>query len=99
MWARVSMGVGCHFLLRAGGPPSAARRPDALVRLTPHPRGALRLRLDDRPQTARQSLASPRVQQDGAQHGAEDVVLALIERTVADAHRPRAGVAGEVVAC
>ena len=42
--------------------------------------------------------AAPRVQQDRVQHRAVDVVLALVERAVADAHRARAGVAGQVVA-
>ena len=60
-------------------------------------RGALGLRLDDRPQPPGQALAAARVQQDRVEHGAEDVVLALVEGAVADAHRPRAGVAGEVV--
>ncbi len=37
------------------------------------------------------------VEQDRVEHRAEDVVLALVERAVADPHGPRAGVAGEVV--
>ena len=56
------------------------------------------LRLHDRPQPARQPLAAPRVQQDRVERSAEDVVLALVERAVADADRARAGIAGEVVA-
>ena len=76
----------------------AARLPDALVGLAPDRGRALGLGLHDRPQPARQPLAAPRVQQDRVQRGAEDVVLALVEGAVADAHRARAGVAGEVVA-
>ena len=38
------------------------------------------------------------VQQDRVEHGAEHVVLPLVERAVADPHRAGAGVAGEVVA-
>ena len=76
----------------------AARLPDALVGLAPDPGRALGLRLHDRPQPPRHPLAAPRVQQDRVEHRAEDVVLALVERAVADPHRPRAGVAGEIVA-
>ena len=76
----------------------AARLPDALVGLLPDLRRALGLRLDDRPQPPRQALAAAGVQQDRVQHRAEDVVLALVEGAVADPHRARAGVAGEVVA-
>ena len=76
----------------------AARLPDALVGLAPDLHRALRLALDDRPQAARQPLAAAGVQQDAVQHGAVDVVLALVEGAVADPHRPRAGVPGEVVA-
>jgi hypothetical protein len=36
------------------------------------------------------------VEQDRVEHGAEDVVLALIERAVADPHRPGARVSGQV---
>ena len=76
----------------------AARLPDALVGLAPDLRGALGLRLDDRPEPPRQALAVPRVEQDRVEHGAEDVVLPLVERAVADPHGPCARVAGEVVA-
>ena len=44
------------------------------------------------------ALAAARVQQDRVEHRAEDVVLPLVERAVADPHRPRARVAREVVA-
>ena len=76
----------------------AARLPDPLVGLPPDARGALGLRLDDRPEPPRQPLAPARVEQDRVEHGAEDVVLALVEGAVADPHRAGARVAGEVVA-
>ena len=60
--------------------------------------GALGLRLDDRPQPPRQACAVTAVEQDRVQHRAEDVVLPLVEGAVSDPHRPRAGVAGELVA-
>ena len=82
-----------HVVLRL-----AARLPDALVGLAPDVARALRLGLHDRPQPARQALAAPRVQQDRVERRAVDVVLALVERAVADAHGPRAGVARQVVA-
>ena len=47
---------------------------------------------------ARQPLRVPGVQEDRVEHRAEHVVLALVERAVADPYRPRAGVAREVVA-
>ena len=75
----------------------AARLPDALVGLLPDVCGALGLRLDDRPQAPGQSLAAARVQVDRVQDGAEDVVLALVEGAVADPHRARPRIAGEVV--
>ena len=75
----------------------AARLPDPLVRLAPDRGRARRLRLDDRPQAPRQPVAAPRVEQDRVQRRAVDVVLALVERAVADPHRPRARVAGELV--
>ena len=76
----------------------AAGLPDPLVGLAPHARGSLGLRLDDRPQAPRQPLAAAGVQQDRVQRGAEHVVLALVEGAVADTHRARPDVAGEVVA-
>ena len=76
----------------------AAGLPDPLVGLAPHRGGALGLGLHDRPQPPRQPLAAPRVEQDRVERRAVDVVLALVERPVADADRPRAGVAREVVA-
>ena len=75
----------------------AARLPDPLVGLAPHLHRALRLGLDDRPQPARQPVAAARVEQDRVEHRAEHVVLALVERAVADPHRPRSGVAREIV--
>ena len=76
----------------------AAGLPDPLVGLPPDLRRALGLRLDDRPQPPRQTLRVTRVEQDRVEHRAEDVVLALVEGAVADPHRSRARVAGEVVA-
>src|SRR6185437_6964176 len=70
----------------------AASLPDPLVRLAPDLDGALRLALHDRPQPPRQPFAAARVQEDRVEHGAEDVVLALVPRAVPDPHRPRAGV-------
>ncbi len=75
----------------------AAGLPDPLVGLLPDARRALGLRLHDRPEAGRQALGLPRVEQDRVEHGAEDVVLALVVRAVADPHRLRARVAGEVV--
>ena len=72
--------------------------PDSLVGLLPDLRGALRLRLHDRPQPTRQPLAAPGVQEDRVEHGSEDVVLTLVEGAVADPDRPCALVPGEVVA-
>ena len=57
-----------------------------------------RLRLDERPQPAGQVLAAAGVQQQRVEHRAEHVVLALVERTVADPHRPGALVARQLVA-
>ena len=75
----------------------AARLPDSLVGLAPDALGVLGLRLHDRPQASREPFAAPRMQQDRVERGAVHVVLALVERAVADAHGTRAGVAGELV--
>ena len=71
----------------------AAGLPDALVGLAPDLCGARRLRLDDRPQRTGQSLASLAVKPHGVEHRAENVVLALVERAVADAHGMRSRIA------
>ena len=71
--------------------------PDALVGVLPHLRGALGLRLDDRPEAMRQPVGHPRVKQDRVEHRPEDVVLALVEGTVADPDGTGAGVARELV--
>src|SRR5207344_3600043 len=75
----------------------AARLPDALIGLAPDPRCTFSLRFDDGPEPAGQALALSRVKEDRVEDGAEDVVLALVERPVADPHRPGAGIAGEIV--
>ncbi len=76
----------------------AARLPDALVGLAPDAAGALGLGLDDRPQPPRKATAALRVQQDRVEHGAVDVVLALVERAVADPDGPGARVSRQLVA-
>ena len=76
----------------------AAGLPDALVGFPPDRGGAGGLGLDDRPQPPRQPGAASGVQQDRVEHGAEYVVLALVERPVADPHRAGAGIAGQVLA-
>ena len=75
----------------------AAGLPDSLVGVLPDLRGALGLRLHDRPEPARESLASAGVEEDRVEDRAEDVVLSLVERAVPDAHRPRPRVPREVV--
>src|SRR3984957_3998584 len=75
----------------------AAGFPDALARLTPHLGGALSLRLHDRPQGPGQALAVIGVLQDRVEYGAEDVVLALVEGTVANSHRAGSRVARQVL--
>ena len=75
----------------------AAGLPDPLVGIAPHLRRALRLGLDDRPQPPRQALAAARMEQDRVERRSEDVVLALVERAVAEPHRMGAGIAGELV--
>jgi hypothetical protein len=52
----------------------AASLPDALVGVAPDTDGALRLRLDDRPETAWQALVSPGMEQDRVEDRAEDKV-------------------------
>ena len=74
----------------------AASLPDALIGLPPDARRALGLRLDERPEPARQALAPAGVQEDGVEGGAEDVVLALIERPVADPDGACSGVPAEM---
>ena len=84
--------LGRHIVLRLAGAPqmpwSGSRHTATLH--------ALGLRLDERPESARQTLAAPRVQEDGVEGGAEDVVLALVEGAVASAHGRRASVSAEV---
>src|SRR5919201_992480 len=74
----------------------AARLPDALVGVTPDRLRALGLRPNERPQPPWQTLAAARVQEDGVERCTEDIVLALVERAVADPDGPRPGVAGQL---
>ena len=76
-----------------------ARLPDPLVRVAPDLRRALCLGLHDRPEAARQARAVPGVEEDRVEDRAEDVVLPLVEGTVADPHGRSAGVAAELVTC
>ena len=71
--------------------------PDALVGVLPDLGRAFGLRLHDRPEAARESLALPRVEEDRVEDGAEDVVLPLVERAVPDADGTGPGVPREVV--
>src|SRR5215207_9225338 len=85
--------LGGHIMLRL-----AASLPDSLVRLPPERGSALGLRLDDRPQSPRQPIAASNVQQDRIQHSAKHVILALVERAVADSHWPSSRIARQVLA-
>ena len=84
--------LGGDVLLRR-----AARFPDSLVGIAPDLDRAFGLRLDDRPEAAGEAPAPVRMEQDRVERGAEDVVLLLVERAVADSHGACAGVAGEIV--
>src|SRR5262249_10443375 len=75
----------------------AAGLPDALVGVAPNTGGALRLRLDDRPEPAWQALVPPRMEQDRVEDGAEAVVLTLTRGGIAPANRACTCVAREVV--
>ena len=78
-------------------PRLAARLPDPLVGLAPDRGGALGLRLDHRPQPLRAVPVLLGVQVERVEHRAVDVVLALLVGVVADPHRARTLIAGEVV--
>ncbi len=65
----------------------AAGLPDALVGLAPGLRGTADLVDEHRPQPLRDVVALLGVHVDRVEHGAEDVVLALVEGAVADPHR------------
>ena len=54
-------------------------------------------RVEDRPDPVVEVVGRLRVQVHRVEQGSPDVVLALRVRRVADAHRPRGGVAGQVV--
>ena len=84
--------LGRHVVLRL-----APRLPDALVRFTPDRDRAIGLRLNDRPQSAWEALAAPGVEEDRVEDRAEHVVLALVERAVADPHRASARIPTEVI--
>ena len=75
----------------------AANLPDAAVGLAPALQRPPDLALDDRPQAVRQLVARPRVQIDRVEHRAPDVVLVLVVGAVADPHRPRVLIAGQVL--
>src|SRR6516165_704415 len=75
----------------------AASFPDALVGVAPDTGGALRLRLNDRPEPARQAFVVPGVQQDRVEDCTEDVVLVLAEGGIADANRTRTRITRQVV--
>ena len=81
-----------HVVLRG-----SAGLPDALVGLAPRREGALGLRLHERPQAPGQVLVAAGVQQERVEHGAVDVVLTLVEGSVAEADRLGALVAREFV--
>ena len=87
-----------HQLRRYVVPRLAARLPDALIGVLPDRRGALGLCLHERPEAPRDPLAAAAVQQDRVERRAEDVVLALVERAVADADGIGAVVPGEILA-
>ena len=74
----------------------AARLPDALVGVSPDCRGTFGLCPDQRPEALRQALAAPRVQEDGVERRAEDVVLTLVEGAVSDAHGAGSRIPGEL---
>ena len=75
----------------------AAGLPDPLVGLAPGGGGAADLVGEHRPQPLRDVVALLGVHVDRVEHGAEHVVLALVEGAVADPHRARALVAAEVI--
>src|SRR5499427_10603891 len=85
---------GGHVVLRL-----AAGLPDALVGVAPDTGRTRRLRLDDRPEPARQTLVAAGVEQDRIEDSAKDVVLVLTEGGIADSNRARTCVAREVVPC
>src|SRR5215471_2414280 len=74
-----------------------ASLPDALVGVAPDAGGALCLRLDDRPEPARQALVAPGVQKDRVEDCAEDIVLVLTEGGIAYANRTGTRITGEVI--
>ena len=75
----------------------AASLPDALIGLRPHAGGAWSLAPGRSATGSAAGACFAGVQEDRVEHGAEHVVLPLIEGTVADTNRTRTGVAAEVV--
>ena len=75
----------------------AAHLPHAAVGLAPVRERRLDLALEDRPDAVVEAVAAPGVDVDRVEHRAPHVVLALVVGAVADAHRPGAVVAAEVV--
>ena len=77
----------------------ATSLPDALVGVAPNTGGASCLRLDDRPQLARQALVAAGVKQYGVEDSAEDVILVLAKGGIADANRARTCVPRQIISC
>ena len=86
-----------HDLARGEVLRLAAHLPDAAVGFAPVLDGLLDLLLEHRPQHLGDLLARLGVQIHRVQHGAPDVVLHLVVGAVADPHRARVVVAGQVV--
>src|SRR6516164_3974765 len=76
-----------------------ASLPDALVGVAPDAGGALCLRLDNRPEPARQALVAPGVQKDRVEDCAEDIILALTEGSIAHPNRTGTRITRQVVPC
>src|SRR5215467_9161088 len=75
----------------------AAGLPDALVGVAPDTGSALRLRLDDRPESAWQALVPPGMEQNRVEDRAEDVVLMLTKGGITHANRTRTCITREIL--
>ena len=75
----------------------AADLPDPGVGLPPVLQRLVDLLVQDRPDPSVDVVGGLEVQVDRVQQGAPDVVLVLVVRGVADPHRTRVGVAGQVI--